>query len=265
MHYKEVCERNIILEKLLKRGSSDIYDQDYKSKKEKETLENLFSSEISTKNNGNNEGNNNHNYNNNNINNNQSDNLFVINTKVNIPKLRISKKINTFLNNNYLNFGKNKEVIEEEMKIQKQKSLKTTQPISLNNSLLSDYNSDNYMDSNRTERIDTFGNYDSSVNTNNENKKKNDFSSKHKRSSFSSQNSNNSASCYESNFETYKNQIINDNFNSNTYEVLKYVDNNNAATNQTNKAAEPSNSNQNNKRRYDYESNIFETNNTNKN
>jgi len=188
---------------------------------------------------------------------------------VNIPKLRISKKINTFLNNNYLNFGKNKEVIEEEMKIQKQKSLKTqrAEPLSLNNSLLSDYNSNNYMDSNRTERVDTFGNYDSSVNNNNENKKKADFNSKRKRSSFSSHNSNNSGSCYESNFETYKNQIINDNFNSNTYEVLKYVDNNNLATNQTNKNAEPTNSNnyQNNKRRYDYESNIFETNNTNKN
>jgi len=91
------------------------------------------------------------------------------------------------------------------------------------------------MDSNRTERVDTFGNYDSSVNNNNENKKKADFNSKRKRSSFSSHNSNNSGSCYESNFETYKNQIINDNFNSNTYEVLKYVDNNNLATNQTNK------------------------------
>jgi len=72
MHYKEVCERNIMLEKLLKKGSNDIYDQDYKSKKEKETLENLFSSEISIKNNGNNEGNNN----NNNIDNNNNKQQF---------------------------------------------------------------------------------------------------------------------------------------------------------------------------------------------
>jgi len=43
MHYKEVCERNIMLEKLLKKGSNDIYDQDYKSKKrEGNTRKSIF-------------------------------------------------------------------------------------------------------------------------------------------------------------------------------------------------------------------------------